>query len=157
MDILQSLIELPLKKRSSKNLENAYKMLTKEFSKIEQNIGDSYTNIYILKHIVNYVRQLKVYYLKKASEKEALQIFKNKTSELICDMANFYIPKINFEKLFCSLIAISNCIEGIMHSHLEKQYEKKDYEYSNLELTSANHIYGALEVNINDNYIFNKK
>ena len=156
MDILQSLIQLPLKKRSSKNLENAYKMLTKEFSKIEENIGDSYTNIYILKHIVNYVRQLKMYYLNKETEKQALKIFKNKTSELICDMVEFYVPKINFEKLFCSLIAISNCIEGIMFSHLEKQYGKKEYEYSNLELTSANHIYGALEVNVVDDYIFNK-
>ena len=156
MDILQSLIKLPLRKRSSKNLENAYKMLTKEFSKIEENIGDSYTNIYILKHIVNYVRQLKVYYLKKDTEEEALKIFKAKTSELVCDIVQFYVPKINFEKLFCSLIAISNCIEGIMYSHLEKQYGKKECEYDNLELTSANHIYGALEVNINDDYIFNK-
>jgi len=156
MDILQSLIQLPLKKRSSKNLENAYKMLTKEFSKIEENIGDSYTNIYILKHIVNYVRQLKVYYLNKETEKESLKIFKNKTSELICDMVEFYVPRINFEKLFCSLIAISNCIEGVMFSHLEKQYGKKEYEYNKLELMSANHIYGALEVNVVDDYIFNK-
>ena len=64
MDILQSLIKVPLRKKSHKNLENAYKMLTKEFAKIEKNIGDSFTNIYILKHIVNYVRQLKVYYFK---------------------------------------------------------------------------------------------
>ena len=156
MDILQSLIRLPLQKRSSKNLENAYKMLTKEFSKIEKNIGDSYTNIYILKHIVNYVRQLKVYYLNKDTEKEAIKIFKNKTSELICDMVDFYVPKINFDKLFCSLVAISNCIEGIMYLHLETQYEKKEYEYSNLELSSTNHIYGALEVNIIDNYNFNE-
>ena len=130
--------------------------LKKLRNKIEENIGDSYTNIYILKHIVNYVRQLKMYYLNKETEKQALKIFKNKTSELICDMVEFYVPKINFEKLFCSLIAISNCIEGIMFSHLEKKYGKKEYEYSNLELMSANHIYGALEVNIIDDYNFNK-
>ena len=156
MDILQSLIKIPLRKKSYKNLENAYKMLTKEFGKIEKNIGDSFTNIYLLKHIVNYVRQLKVYYFNKETEKEALKIFKNKTSELICDTVEFYIPKINFEKLFCSLIAVSNCIEGIMYSHLKNKTVTKNNEYSNMELNNSNHIYGAIEVNIDDNYVFNE-
>lgn len=156
MDILQSLIKLPLRKKSYKNLENAYKMLTKEFSSIEKNISDSFTNIYLLKHIANYVRQLKVYYFNKETEKEALKIFKNKTSELICDTVEYYIPKINFEKLFCSLIAVSNCIEGIMYSHLKKKTAKKECAYDNMKLSNANHIYGAIEVNIDDSYIFNE-
>ena len=43
-----------------------------------------------------------------------------------------------------------------MYSHLKKKTGKKEYDYNNMELSNSNHIYGAIEVNIDDNYVFNE-
>ena len=70
LDLIQSLIQLPLKKKDTTSLKGSYLMLTNEFAKIESNINNSSLNLYILKQIVNYVRELKDSYLNKETRKK---------------------------------------------------------------------------------------
>ena len=154
LDLIQSLIQLPLKKKDTTSLKGSYLMLTNEFAKIESNINNSSLNLYILKQIVNYVRELKDSYLNKETRNEAIKEFKENINDMISDLVEYYIPKLNYEKLLCGCIAFSNAVEGLMHRHIKSQFEIKKLEYNQLKLKTPEHILGALEVNIYDEYIY---
>ena len=59
IDQLQSLITLPLRPNKTDNLVVGYKMLTTEIAKIEILIGNSFTNLYVLKQILIIVRNVR--------------------------------------------------------------------------------------------------
>jgi len=154
IDQLQSLIMLPLKPKKTTDLEISYKMLTTEFSKIEKQISDSFTNLYILKHIIVIASQLRSKYLDKETRKESTNQFQQQIQELFDSIADFCNPMINYEKLFCSLIVFTNCMKGIFYSTIREQMRGKIKEYSHLKLTKPEHMIGVIEANIDEDYIY---
>ena len=154
IDQLQSLIVLPLKSKKKKDMEISYKMLTREISKIEQQISDSFTNLYILKNIILIASQLRSKYLNKETRKESIIQFQQQIQELFNSITNFCNPMINYEKLFCSLIVFTNCMKGILYSTIREQMRGKIKEYSHLKLTKPEHMIGVIEANIDEDYIY---
>ena len=65
IDILQSLIILPLQEQDYSNIGKSFKAFLKEWSKIENEISNEFYNIYILKEVVNIARNIRPDYLKK--------------------------------------------------------------------------------------------
>ena len=158
IDLIQSLIIIPMEEQKYSNIDQSYKAFLQEFVKIEHDIGNPFYNLYILKGIVDVAREVRVDYIKSGkSRDQAIKYFRESIYERIRCVANYCAPKgIKFEKMLCSLLCLSRNIEGILYDVIESRMKTKQKEYKKLPLQTPEQIYGAIEVNIPDKYIFNK-
>jgi hypothetical protein len=156
IDIVQHLITLPLKERSYKNINSYLKCILDEIYKIEKQISNCFTIIYILKEIVYSAGSLRKYYVKNSTKDDAVKEFTQDVNETLRNAASFVNPKgLNYEKLLCALYCFSNCCEGILYKQILKKNKEKNVQYSHMEISTPEEIYAALEVNLSDDYIFN--
>ena len=156
IDIIQSLIILPLEEQKYTNIDQSYTVFLKEFIKIENEIGNPFYNLYILKGNVDVAREVRVDYLHRDSRQKAINYFRTSIFERINCVANYCSPKgINFEKMLCSLLCLSKNVEGILFDVVEARMLEKQKTYDKLPLQSTEQIYGAIEANIPDKYKFN--
>ena len=150
------MITLPLKKKDTSQIEIAYKTLVTEFYKIESQLSKSVHHLYILKEMVKIARKLEKKYLKNVEN--AVKKFKRHVYSVLSEISSYCRPKnVDFDKLLCSLYVFSNCSEGILYDRIEIKNKSKDFEYSQLELITPEKIYGAFEVNLKSEYVFNEK
>ena len=158
VDLIQSLIILPLEEQKYGNINQSYQGFLKEFVKIEHEIGNPFYNLYILKGIVDIAREVRVDYLRGGkSRKSAIKYFRESIYERVSCVANYCRPKdIHFERMLCSLLCLSRNIEGILFDVVEARMSEKRRNYDRLPLQSTEQIYGAIEVNMPDKYVFNK-
>lgn len=156
LDILQSLIILPLQEQRYDSLLQAYNAFLDEFIKIEDQIGNHFYLLYVLQSIVNCARKEQMRYHYSDTREEALSSFKYGVYSCLDEVAKFCRPKnINFEKMLCSLLVLGKCIEGVYYFVMENKSFKKEQEYSKLPLKSVNQIYSCLDVNLPDKYEYN--
>lgn len=157
IDILQSLVILPLQKQGYSNIDNSYSMFIKEWVKIESEISNPFYNLYILKSVVDSARNLRADYADSATRNSAVKCFKKDIYHAISQVSKFCSPKdINFEKLLCSLLVFAKNMEGILYDIVTLRMEEKHKEYENLQVNSVEQIFGAIEANIPHEYKFNK-
>jgi len=157
VDILHSLITLPLKPKSHKNLHRAYKTMVKEFCKIEKEIGSNFYNLYLFKVIVDCIRKIRKKYENKETRKEALKEFKIVLFEKMREVANFCNPKkIHYEKLLVSILVFATNMEGILYQIISARMMEKNEEYEKMKIKTIEQMFGVIEVNIPDNYVFNE-
>ena len=156
IDLIQSLIILPIEEQSYKNIRQSYNTFVNEFLKIEHEIGSSFFNLYVLKGIIDVTREIRVDYLHENSRKHAISYFRKSMTERIRHVADFCNPKkIHYEKMLCSLLCLSKNIEGILFNITKHIERKKERRYNRLPLKSIRQIYGVIDANIPDNYVFN--
>tara|TARA_B110000438_G_scaffold266782_1_gene281101 strand:- start:790 stop:2466 length:1677 start_codon:yes stop_codon:yes gene_type:complete len=157
IDVLQTLITLPLEKRSLNKLEVSYKLFIREFEKIEHDINNTLKSLYIFKCIVSSAKKLYNMYMDVNSRKNAIKMFTEYTLDSIRSIADFCYPKgVLYEKLLCGLYVFSEACETLLYNCVEKKNKDKGKQYSKLELKTPVQIYGAIEVNIPCNYVYNK-
>lgn len=158
IDIIQSLIILPLEEQKYSNINQGYQGFLKEFVKIEKEIGNPFYNLYILKGIVDFAREVRTDYLKDGHYRtSAIKYFKKSIYERINCVSSYCNPKnIHFERMLCSLLCLAKNIEGILFDAVESRMHEKEQEYKKMPLQSTEQIYGALEVNMPDKYVFNE-
>lgn len=156
IDLIQSLVILPLEKQSYSNIGKAYQAFIKEFIKIEREIANPFYSLYVLKGVVDVAREVRSDYINKTNRKHALKFFSNCVLERIDCIAKFCNPKdLDMEKLLCTLLYFSRCVEGILYDVMYTKTKKKERAYSKLPLQSVSEIYGVIEVNIPDEYVYN--
>ena len=157
IDIIQSLIILPLEEQKYSNIDQSYTTFLNEFIKIENEIGNPFYNLYILKGIVDVAREVRADYYHKNSRNRAVGYFRRSIFERINCVADYCKPKrIHFEKMLCSLLCLAKNLEGILYDVIETRMKEKQLEYEKMPLQSTEQIYGAIEANIPDKYEFNK-
>jgi hypothetical protein len=156
IDLIQSLIILPLERQNYKNIGSSYQMFLNEFSKIENEIGSDFYNLYILKGIVNAARAIRADYLNTTTRRKALQHFQRAVFKKIDCIARFCrLKTIHFEKMLCGILAFSKNVEGVLYDFMVSRESRKQREYSKMELKSVDEIYAAIETNIPNDYVFN--
>lgn len=157
IDLIQSLIIFPLEEQKYSNINQSYNVFLKEFVKIENEIGNPFYNLYILKGIVDFAREVRSDYNYKNSREKAVGYFRRSIFERINCVANYCSPKgIHFEKMLCSLLCFSKNLEGILFDVVESRAQEKQKDYDKMPLKSTEQIYGAIEANIPDKYLFNE-
>ena len=157
IDIIQSLIVLPLMEQKYDNIHKSYTTFLNEFIKIENEIGNPFYNLYILKGLIDFAREVRVDYLHKHSRKSAIKYFQQSLHTRINYVAKYCNPKnIHYEKMLCSLFCFTKNIEGILFDVINTRMKQKLTEYDKIPLQSIDQIYGAIESNISDQYVFNK-
>lgn len=158
IDILQTLVILPLEQQEIKNLDVSYIAFLHEFAKIEQEIGTPFYCLYILKGIVDAARTVRVDYSNKGSRKHAVDYFRITIHELIDGVAKYCRPKdIHYERMLCSLLCLAKNIEGILYDVINHRVNIKKKLYKQLPLKTVEELYAVIDLNIEDNYMFNNK
>ena len=150
MDILLSLITLPVKEQKYENLSVSYNSFLKEFIKIEEQISSPFYCLYILKCITNSAVCVKNdYENSKESRLTALNYFRSSILERIDSVALYFnSKKINFEILLCSLLCLIKNIEGMLYNLLLYEEQKKNKKYDKLLLKTPIEILTAIELSI---------
>lgn len=155
LGLLQSLIILPLQSQKD-NLEISLEAFLEEFSKIEKEIGNMFYCMYVLKIIVEIARQIRSDYEKPHSRKHAIDFFRMNFHEKLNECFKFCNPKINHEKLLCSLLCLTRSMENILYEHIHEQTKDKEKMYEKLPFQTPEEVCALVDLNIKDEYIFNK-
>jgi hypothetical protein len=157
IDLLQSLIPLPLQKQDYTNIKQSYKVFLAEWIKIEGQISSHFYNMYILKGVIDAARTVGAAYHRSSTRPDALKTFKSCILSRIDEVAKFCNPKnINYDKMLCAILVFAKNLEGFLYDVLSKRMEEKQKQYKKLPLQSVEQMYGAIEANIPDNYEYNK-
>ena len=158
IDILQSLIHLPLEPSNDKQLVDSYIVMAEEFSKIEKLISNSAMKLYILKKIIDIARTLRVPYEIKESQESTGLLFKRKVYEMLNKKLKFCnVTKLNCETLLCSMFVFARNVEHILYTCIQDKVNEHNKEYDELPLGSPSELYAAVESNIPSEYIYNSR
>jgi hypothetical protein len=155
VDLLTSLIILPLQPKDYSKIHVYYRIFVKEFMKIEQQISSPFYNLYILKNIVDAARYVHAGYLVNETRIDSIRVFRTKVSESIQSIANFCkMDHVHYERMLCSLLILARCSEGVLYDVMHTRMAEKEQEYEKLPLQSTEQIYAAIEINIPDEYTY---
>jgi hypothetical protein len=146
IDTVQLLIELPLNPMPYHELEKACKGFIEEFVRFEDRIASKTLLNYVLRLFVLRVKEFRASYLKEGEESEwaVLEIKKHFLSDYTA-LVNYHIPDINYEKMICSLLMFTQCIEGLYYDTLQKRYAEKDRQYELMRCKSLLDFYRVLD------------
>lgn len=157
IDLLQSLIILPLEENSYSDIGKIYQTFLEEWVKIENEITNPFYNLYILKGVVDAARFVRAAYTHKKTRTQSVITFRNAVYGRISEVSKFCVPKeLHCEKLLCSMIMFAKNVEGIFHDVITTRMIEKNKEYAKLPLKSTEQIYAAVETNLPDNYKYSE-
>lgn len=158
IDLIQSVIILPLQKRSQKNLYTSYKIFTKEFSKLENQFEHTLTKLYVLKQILNIARGIRQFYEDSAQRHNAVLLFKRRVHEYLTEHFKYCLPKsFHYEKFLCALFVFANACEGMLYDIIKSKEKMNQKTYDELKLKTPIQMYSALESNIPNDYVYTEK
>ena len=157
VDLMCSLIILPLTEKSYDEIELSYVTFIEEFKKIENEINSSQYNIYILKCIVDSAQKYMDEYYTSESTSKVVSKFRADVNSAIFSVSKFCSPRnIHYEKMLCALYNFSNCAEGMMYKFMKKSLNRKSLDYKNLKVSDINEIINILDVNLEEKYVYNE-
>ena len=157
VDLLQTLVDLPIYKRKTEDdIEDLVGVLVTEFYKIEKEISSDFYRMYILKQLIASVINNKELYLVKETRDKAVLNFRSDVLNVIDSVAKFCNPNVNWEKLLCSMLCLSKCIENICYDKLKSLSVLKKSDYNNMRLKNTTEIYEAIEANIPSHFFFDE-
>jgi len=156
LDLIETLIILPLEEKDFSKAELSFKAFLNEFVKIEEIIGNDYYSLYMLKNIVDYARGVRASYANKVSRTDAVNTFRELVYKKIDEITKYVDMKhVHFEKMLCGLICFSECVEGIYYARSQKELAHKTSEYSKLPFASLEELFRIIDFNIQDEYEVN--
>ena len=158
IDILQTMILLPLEKQNYTDVSTKFAAWIKEWVKIEKEITNPYYNLYILKGVVDAVREVRSSYIQTSTRQNAVNRFRRMIYERINNVSKFCSPKnVNFEIMLCSLICLTKCMEGILYDVIGSRMIDKKKEYKQLPIDNIEQILAIIETNIENEYTYSNK
>ena len=158
IDIIQSLIILPLEEQNYMNIQEHYKIFVREFMNIEKQITSPFYNLYILQGIIDATRYVRAAYMSKDTRIDSIRTFRLKIFERVNEVAKFCkLENIHYEKMLCSLLMLARGVEGVLYDIMEIRMSEKQHKYDMLPLKNIEQIYAAIEVNLPDTYEYNNK
>lgn len=162
IDMIRAVITLPLRKRNMDikktitDMREYFSHLLNEFSKIEKEISNDFYNLYIFKKLIVFAIKYKKEWLENINN-DHIRNFKRDVYEAIDSVANFCNPKgIDFEKLLCSIIAVSDCMEELLSNFMERVMKNKQKEYKKMKTNNIKDIIYNLDSKINSPFVFDK-
>lgn len=154
-DLIQSLIVLPLEKQSVVDVDIYFKTFLTEFVKIENEIGSTYYNLYLLKIIINCARDIRHLYYDLESRPTVVLFFSNYIQEQIQKLVKFCLPKkVKYERMLCSLYLFSKGTEGILFSIINNQMIEKQKHIDNMSVSSVVDIFNIIDSTIVTPYCY---
>lgn len=157
LDLLQTLIILPLKnKKTNEKTKDLLSLVINEFSKIENFISDDFFNLFIFKEMIISVNKNRELYTISDTRTEAVTNFKYDILRAIDSVAKFCNPKVNWEKLLCSLLCLSKNLENFCFNEMKNVRYINNRNYSNMQINKTTEIIEAIEYIIPSHFDFDE-
>lgn len=160
MDILQSLIILPLQPRlegTLRELRKSYRVLVQEFVKIETELANLFYSLYIFRKIIDIARDLYELYSNPSTAAEAVTQFRRRVITEVAKVAQFCTLKsVDFEKLLCALYVFREQLEFQLFHRLRALMKSKFKAYSEMHVQRLEHMYMLFDVNFPEPYHFSE-
>jgi hypothetical protein len=150
IDLVQSLIILPLQPQPTDGLEISYKSFLKEWAKIEFEVVNPFYSLCVLKDVVDAARAIHAEYLcgDRETQRRAVATFRQDVHDGIAKVAKFCLPKkVNYEILLCSLLNMAKSVEGSLFKVMELIAARKERSYSRLPVRSSLDVYKVIDAN----------
>jgi len=158
IEIIQSLIKLPLGQTKTDSLEISYITFIKEFLKIEDQVKNNFDRMFILKSIVDTSREVYDDYLCAEKKDKAVQFFSFSVKEKIDSIINFCkLDHIHYEKMLCGILCFAKCFEGELYKYMESHVKVKEDIYNKMPCGDIDKIIEIIQYNINFEYTFSEK
>jgi len=157
IDIIQTLITIPIQSRNVNSIEESSLLFINEFVKIEKEIGNLYYLLYLLKCIVDVAREIQAEYMVKETRDKAVKKFRKYILYKVDTISKYCMLKeVHFEKLLCGLISLVRNIETKYHFIINNRIAKKTKMYNKVPLKNLEQMFAAIDINIPDEYIYNE-
>lgn len=157
IDLLQSLIVLPIEKQSYSKCKKAYAVFLDQWIKIENEISNPFYNLHILRCVIDAARSVRSAYLDIESRDSCIVDFSKMVYGSINEVSKFCKPKkLNMETLLCSLLLLGKNIEGLYNKFLNTRNRRKEEAESKLKVKSVMEVYNILDKNIENKYVYTK-
>lgn len=154
VDIIGTLIVLPLTQKPYDKLEQSLTTFINEWYKIERWLSSSKDKLYILKNIMDRIRS-DVTTIEEEDKVTIINRFKDQLFTVMDKVSTkSLLRNLRYEDLYLSLIDLSECMEGIMYEQHNACMTRKAKEYSKLNITSSMDLYGLVEGYITHDYTF---
>lgn len=158
VDMLQSLIDLPLTSRYTKDdIDDMTAILVTEFLKIEKEVKGDFYKMYILKGIIEACVKNRSGYLDKERREDAVVEFKRDVLSCIDSVVSYCNPKINWEKLLCAMLCLSKCMESYCYDKLKKLMAIKKSDYNTMPLRNQTEILESIDANFPSHFFFDEE
>ena len=158
VDIISSLIILPISNKPIEEFEESYEIFANEFAKIEVEIKSSLYNLYVLKCLVDSAKKCRNDYYVEEFREKALSTFRKDIYEAVASVSKFCSPKhVQYELMLCALYNFANCMEGVIFKSMAKTIKHKNREYKKMPVDDIHDIINIININIPSVYVYNAK
>jgi hypothetical protein len=158
IDILQSLIIMPIEKQDYTDLTKSFRAFIHEWVKIEKEITSPFYNLHLLKCVVDIARSLRGLYVNSETREQAVFMFKNQVLESVGKIAKYCTPKeVHYEKLLCGMYVFSKCLEGLYYEIMNDVMKPKHSSYHKLPVKNIEQIFAVIQTNMDDEYEYSDK
>lgn len=153
LEIIQSLITLPIENYASDNMISAFDIFFGEFVRLEKKISKTEHLLYILQAIVESAKIVMDMYLVDDTRDKAVTMFRRGVVAAVDQVSNMVqVDEISFEKMLCSVRLFAECMEGILFRDMQTVADRKRREYAKIPLEDANEVPNVIYFNTRDDY-----
>ncbi len=155
MDILQTMIIGKLEKKDTKFLKISYDSFTREFAKIEKFVRNSNMCLLILQNIIENARKVRLEY-ESGNTLTSVGEFRRNVCEFIDSNIKFgNIRDIDWEIFLCSLLSLSNNMNGVLYRHMKKREKEKKKLYETIKIKKCSEM--VVKLSKVSDYIYSQK
>ena len=152
LDIVQHMIKLPLRRKPFKDLRLAFKVIDEEMHKLSTEMGSDFFNLYMFRKITEIASSLRSSFMIEKDRKRAVKAFKKNIYIELDKISKYCLPKLNFERLLCSLLVYADCVEGMLYRECKSLWKTKSEDYKKLKYKTIPEILDRIDSYLPDNY-----
>lgn len=158
MDLLQALIITPIEYQNFEKINDSFGLFLQEFIKIENEIGDDFYNLFVLKNIIEIAIECRPSYVVKQTQQRAISMFKIKIGECIDSISKYCSLKdVNYDKMLCGLLYFGRSSEGVLYDVIKEIMEKKRQEYKTMPVQNSTSILKMIDETIQLEYVYSRE
>ena len=157
LDVMQTMIRLPLRRKGFEEIALAFKTIDTELFALSNELGSPIFTVYLFQKMVDLAAALRQFYNNKQTRSKAVKVFKKMFLKELDKISRYCLPKISFDKLLCGLYVYADCIEGVLHSECTGLWEKKKADYERMEQRDIEEVLGYLDEMLPDGCQFTEE
>jgi hypothetical protein len=151
IDLITSLTILPYEEEKTKDVVPAFTAFISEYAKIEKELDNDFYSLYVLKDVIQSVRNVRHLYIKQKTREQAIHNFRTECFEAVNTVSKYCTLKnVKWEKMLCGIICLSKNVEGLIHIYMEKLMAKKTKHMKKMRISKLEEIWECLNFHIPD-------
>jgi hypothetical protein len=156
LEIIQTIVILPLEKQNFRNIQSLYSVFIREWKHIEDQMLSTPKMLHMLKCVVEAAKAVHGDYILKSTRYEAVRLFRNKVSEDVDSFINYCdLKSVNWEIMLCSLLELGRSMEGVIYIRTADECATQQHDKEVLEVDNMLDMYAHVDSVVSDGYMYN--